>query len=968
MPTAKNIILAGVRSVGLWDPNLTSIRDLSTNFYLEENEIGKISRAESVCKQLSSLNHYVDTHIVEGELNEGILRKYSVVVACDIPLQKLLEINKITRKFNIKFIAGSVLGLFGFFFNDLLDHTVYDKDGEELSHGLIGSISSTNPAIITTLDTVRHTQRDNDYVKFDEIVGQDELNNINPLPIKRITPYSFSIPIDLTKSKPHKPNTGTFIETKKPIQLHFNSLEDCIHRNDLFCNDINGDSQYLHKLYLSIENFRSSNDNNLPLPNKFNDAIKIVNDVENNCTLDDTKRVQMQNLARISDCIITPMAAIAGGILGQEVLKGCSGKFTPIYQFMYINFNEVSPNIDIDTIDTSIYEYINTRYDDYIGIFGKDIHDKITKQNIFLIGAGAIGCEMLKNWAMMGVSTNNKNSSCINITDMDVIERSNLNRQFLFRPNDVGSFKSITACNAIKLMNKDININANTLRTDINSEIVYNDDFWNNLDSVYTALDNVEARNYIDSRCVYYKKPLIDSGTLGTKGNTQVIQPYKTESYSSVRDPPEVGIPVCTLKNFPYKIEHTIQWARDWFEGTFKQIPDTINSYRTNKNYLYDLLQQPVTLQNVLEILNDTLINNTIQSKEDCIIWSRRCFDKEFNFPIQQLCYNFPKDYLTSEGVPFWSGTKRYPKPIYFNINDELHYKFIYYTSNLLAQNYGYDSIDNTLIDNVLKGYIQEEFHPKQVIIHTDDNELQKNQSTINTTDIKEQIDNFINKVTLNDVPIQIPINFEKDDDSNHHISLITSCSNLRARSYNIKETNDYETKFIAGKITPAIATTTSIVTGLVCLEMYKQQQNKPVESFRNTYLNIAINLLTSSEPTPPIYTTTNFPNGKSFKWSLWDMIEIDEGRDLTLQEFIDLVETTYGVHVDMINYTSIMLYVSFQLKNYIHRLNVPISRTIESVLGATLPLYERYIVLECALSNDSDEDVEVPPFRVRFR
>ena len=60
---------------------------------------------------------------------------------------------------------------------------------------------------------------------------------------------------------------------------------------------------------------------------------------------------------------------------------------------------------------------------------------------------------------------------------------------------------------------------------------------------------------------------MVDSGTLGTKANSQVVIPFETESYGSSRDPPEESIPICTLKNFPNKIEHTIQWARDLFEG-----------------------------------------------------------------------------------------------------------------------------------------------------------------------------------------------------------------------------------------------------------------------------------------------------------------------------------------------------------------------------------------------------------------
>lgn len=63
----------------------------------------------------------------------------------------------------------------------------------------------------------------------------------------------------------------------------------------------------------------------------------------------------------------------------------------------------------------------------------------------------------------------------------------------------------------------------------------------------------------MDRRCVYYRKPLLESGTLGTKGNVQVVIPFLTESYSSSQDPPEKSIPICTLKNFPNAIEHTLQ-------------------------------------------------------------------------------------------------------------------------------------------------------------------------------------------------------------------------------------------------------------------------------------------------------------------------------------------------------------------------------------------------------------------------
>ena len=55
--------------------------------------------------------------------------------------------------------------------------------------------------------------------------------------------------------------------------------------------------------------------------------------------------------------------------------------------------------------------------------------------HFFQVGAGAIGCEMLKNWAMIGLGCGSEGSAIV--TDMDIIEKSNLNRQFLFRSWDV---------------------------------------------------------------------------------------------------------------------------------------------------------------------------------------------------------------------------------------------------------------------------------------------------------------------------------------------------------------------------------------------------------------------------------------------------------------------------------------------------------------------------------------------------
>lgn len=152
------------------------------------------------------------------------------------------------------------------------------------------------------------------------------------------------------------------------------------------------------------------------------------------------------------------------------------------------------------------------------------------------------------------------------MTDMDQIEKSNLSRQFLFRNTDINRPKSTTAIRAVTDMNAHFQGTAYEQKVALETEHLFNDDFYESLDMVCTALDNVDARLYVDSKCLFYQKPMLESGTLGAKGHTQIVSPGQTEHYGARRDPAEKSIPICTLKHFPNQIEHTLQWARDWFE------------------------------------------------------------------------------------------------------------------------------------------------------------------------------------------------------------------------------------------------------------------------------------------------------------------------------------------------------------------------------------------------------------------
>jgi len=446
------------------------------------------------------------------------------------------------------------------------------------------------------------------------------------------------------------------------------------------------------------------------------------------------------------------------------------------------------------------------------------------------------------------------------------------------------------------------------------TEHIFQEHFWESLHTVTNALDNVEARTYVDRRCVFFRKPLLDSGTLGTKGNTQVVLPNITESYSSSQDPPEQSFPMCTLRSFPNRIEHTIAWAKDLFHVYFTQSPETVNLYLTQPDYLGTSLKQSGNEKQTLETLRDLLVTEKPQNFEDCIEWARHQFEKQYNNSIQQLLFNFPKDATTSSGQPFWSGPKRAPDPLIFDPHNPTHFGFIEAAANLNAFNYDIPSKDVTKDQyfKVLNNMIIPDFKPDpgvKIKVNDsdpdpasngaggfDDNEMQQIAETLPTP-------SSLGKFRL------MPVDFEKDDDTNYHIDFITAASNLRAENYKIPVADRHKTKFIAGKIIPAIATTTALVTGMVNLELYKVIDGKTdIEQFKNGFVNLALPFFGFSEPIASPKGKYVGPDGEVEIDKIWDRFEVE---NITLQQFLTDFKAK-GLDISMISSGVSLLYASF--------------------------------------------------------
>lgn len=301
------------------------------------------------------------------------------------------------------------------------------------------------------------------------------------------------------------------------------------------------------------------------------------------------------------------------------------------------------------------------RYDGQIAVFGAGFQEKLSRQHYLLVGAGAIGCELLKGFALVGLGAGGGGS--VTVADMDHVERSNLSRQFLFRPQDIGRPKAEVAAIAAQRLNPDLQMTPLTHPLDPTTEHVYGDHFFSCVDGVAAALDSFQARHYVATRCTHYLKPLLEAGTEGTKGSAAVFVPYVTEGYKASGSAEDTSYPVCTVRHFPSTAEHTLQWARDEFEGLFRLSAETINRARQAPPSLADM-DGPQTLALLRPVLG--VLRARPQTWEDCVVWARGHWQLRFHYGIIQLLSHIPPDRVLEDGTLFWSGLKQCPQPLEF--------------------------------------------------------------------------------------------------------------------------------------------------------------------------------------------------------------------------------------------------------------------------------------------------------------
>uniref|UniRef100_A0A8D0AR16 Ubiquitin-like modifier-activating enzyme 6 n=1 Tax=Sander lucioperca TaxID=283035 RepID=A0A8D0AR16_SANLU len=954
---AKNIVLAGVKAVTLHDTKQCETWDLGSNFFIrQEDVLSQRRRVEAVCPRVAELNPYVHVDMSSSALADNtdlsFLGKYQCVILTEARLSLQKRVNEFchSQRPPIRFIGCDAYGICVRVFCDFGEEfEVSDPTGEEPKEIFIQSITQDNPGVVTCMDNQPHGLQTGQSVVFREVNGMVEVNGTTQ-PVSVLSPYSFAIG-DTSQLQPYA-HGGFFVMVKTPKTYRFETMERQLCDPQVLTPDFSKPEAPLqiHAAMLALDTFQEQH-SRLPNTGCLQDAevlLKLTEEV--NATLRNKAPVNtelVRCLSRTARGTLPPLAAAVGGLASQEVLKAITGKFAPLQQWFYLDAIEVVK--PLQSVSAEEFFPRGDRYDGLRACIGESMCVELHKLRVFMVGCGAIGCEMLKNFALLGVGLAKSSGEVICITDPDLIEKSNLNRQFLFRPHHIQKPKSTTAAEATHDINPDLQVDAHLNKVCPATESIYNDSFYSRLNLVVTALDNVEARRYVDSRCLSNQRPLLDSGTMGTKGHTEIIVPNLTESYNSHRDPPEEEIPFCTLKSFPSVIEHTIQWARDKFENLFVHKPSMYNSFwqtHSSADVVLQRMQAGESLEGAFQVIK--LLSKRPSQWEHCITIARLKFEKYFKRKALQLLHSFPLDTRLKDGSLFWQSPKRPPAPFDFDLNDSLHFTFIVSTARLFAGiyniSYSEKDLSEEAVTRVLSDVKIPEYRPSEKV---KTNEAAKKPDSMKmplSSEEEREAITQLEQAIATDKRLQVsPLQFEKDDDSNGHVDFVTSASALRARMYAIEPADRLKTKRIAGKIIPAIATATAAVAGLVALELIKVVGGYEFESFKNWHIRNSLISLSH------FYLIQHllffyFPGMMDF----------------TLSDFMNAVREKYGIEPTMVVHGVKMLYVPV-MPGHSKRLKLTMQKLIKPSVD------RRYVDLTVSFAPEADGDDDLPGPPVRY-
>jgi ubiquitin-like 1-activating enzyme E1 B len=231
-------------------------------------------------------------------------------------------------------------------------------------------------------------------------------------------------------------------------------------------------------------------------------------------------------------------------------------------------------------------------------ILGPELCERLSETKVLLVGAGGIGCELLKNIVLTGFGH-------ITLLDLDTIDLSNLNRQFLFKKKDIKHSKAMVAAQTAGAFNPNVNIHP--IHANI-KEAQFDIEWFSGFDIVLNALDNLDARRHVNKMCMAAGVPLVESGTAGYLGQVQPLLKDRTECFDCVPKPTPTTFPVCTIRSTPSQPIHCIVWAKSYL------LPQLFGEDEDGANELDEAEKQGENAEEIATLRKEALAYKAVRS------------------------------------------------------------------------------------------------------------------------------------------------------------------------------------------------------------------------------------------------------------------------------------------------------------------------------------------------------------------
>ncbi|KAI5925527.1 SUMO-activating enzyme subunit uba-2 [Camillea tinctor] len=416
----------------------------------------------------------------------------------------------------------------------------------------------------------------------------------------------------------------------------------------------------------------------------------------------------------------------------------------------------------------------------------------VSQARVLMVGAGGIGCELLKNLVLTGFGE-------IHIVDLDTIDLSNLNRQFLFRHEHIKKPKALIAKEAAQKFNPSVKIVAHHANI---KDGQFSVEWFRDFKVVFNALDNLEARRHVNKMCLAADVPLIESGTTGFNGQVQVIKKGVTACYDCTAKETPKSFPVCTIRSTPSQPIHCIVWSKSYLLNEM---------FGTSEDQsVFDHSEDADNAAEIEELKKESEALREIREAVGTDKFPQMLFDKVFSKDITRL--------LSMEEM--WKSRKP-PEPLKYE--------------TVMAQ-------------------ASEAIASKDAIIEDGQSVWSLEQNLVVFNDSLDRLSKRMLELREkhgDKSAQQATITFDKDDEDT--LDFVAASANIRSYIFGIDRKSRFDIKQMAGNIIPAIATTNAIVAGLCVLESFKVLRGE-FEKAQEVFLTpfTGQRLLAPDRPRPP--------------------------------------------------------------------------------------------------------------------